>query len=76
MLLFWQFKAARFADWKFYVLSPVFSIHWGLQSAKTVLSPKKDGVGKDVRREQTRNNYQIYKKVLSELELKKKLEIF
>ncbi|CAL8072143.1 unnamed protein product [Orchesella dallaii] len=69
-------QAALYAGWNFTVLTPVFNIHPGLQTHKTVISPKKGGVGKDVRRAQTSANYKIFKKIMKELKLKQKEEIF
>ncbi|ODN01168.1 Beta-1,4-glucuronyltransferase 1 [Orchesella cincta] len=71
-----QFQAAFYAGWNFTVLTPVFNIHPGLQTHKTVISPKKEGVGKNVRKEQTSRNYQIFKKVLKEMKLKQAEGIF
>ncbi len=63
------------SGWKFSVLTPVFSVHWGFQTKKTYQVSKKNGVGRTVREEQNRNNGKIYLKFIQELEFKKKIGI-
>ncbi len=57
------------------MLTPVFSIHWGLQTSQTYEVPKKGGVGVSVRKEQTDKNREIYQTFVQELEYKHQLEI-
>ncbi|ODN01158.1 Beta-1,4-glucuronyltransferase 1 [Orchesella cincta] len=71
-----QFQEALYAGWNFSVLTPVFSVHWGLQSPKTLLFPKKQGIGKNVRQEQTSANSKLFNKILKEMKLKKQEGIF
>ncbi len=55
------------------MLTPVYSIHWGLQTNLTLESPRKGGFGKPLRMEQIRKNRFIYKSFVQELECKKKI---
>lgn len=68
-----KFKAAFADQWKFLVLTPVFSIHWGLQTEATYEVPRKGGFGEPVRYEQTQKNLILYKSFLKEVECKKKM---
>ncbi len=55
------------------MLTPVYSIHWGLQTRKTYVIPKKGGVGKPVREQQSQKNWKVYSIFVKELEFKKKI---
>lgn len=55
------------------MLTPIFSIHWGLQTKETYESPKLSGFGKPVRAEQVIKNRYVYKRFLKELGCKKEI---
>lgn len=55
------------------MLTPVFSIHWGLQTKMNYEIARKNGIGKSVRDEQNKNNENIYNRYVKELGFKKKL---
>lgn len=74
--IYFQFKTALESGWKFYVLTPLFGVHWGLQNQTTLFSPKKEGTTRNIRNEQINHNQVLFKKLHHELKLKKKLDFF
>lgn len=66
-------KAAITDKWNFSVLTPVFLIHWGLQTKETYEVSRKGGFGEPVRDEQTQKNRKIYNIFVKELQCKKNM---
>lgn len=73
-----QVLEARMMGWKFFVLSPIFAIHWGLQtpnsirSASMSISQRKTGTkaisqAQNSRRSQNLRNHVIYTDFVSEV---------
>lgn len=73
LVFFLQFRISQVAGWKYYVLTPVFSIHWGLQTSNKQFSPLKGGVGKRVRSAQIHANMLLFNSVMDEVNFKKQL---
>lgn len=81
-----QVLEARISGWKFFVLTPVFAIHWGLQTPQTIRSAplpipmhvlkikQKDlirgGSAGNSRRMQNSKNHVIYADFVSEVNAK------
>lgn len=75
-----QVLEARISGWKFFVLTPIFAIHWGLQTPQTIRSAplpiplqvlkikQKDFArGANARRMQNSKNHVIYTDFVSEV---------
>jgi hypothetical protein len=59
-------KSAIADGWTFKVLTPIYTVHWGLQNLDTLINP---GNEKALRQTQTANNRKVFNRFLKEASL-------